>query len=463
LPPQGTRVSFPKVVFNPWDVELAMLNKMLRLTLVAALLGFGGLSSQSIAQESAPASQPAKQDATEARLQDALARRGAHYEKRLRAFIAETPKEEKYGVVFVGDSLTEGFPLKEAFPDQNVINRGISGDKIKGVTERLDVSVKDLEPKKVYLLIGTNEFVWSDREPPETMKAEYIELLDGIKKAAPAAELYVASVPPVGPGYGWAAPRVVTVNTMLKELALQRDFQWVNIHDRLVGDDGFLRADYTSDGIHFTLKGYLAWLETILTPSEFVDAALALEKRWDIYHGYTHDADKVNPATQAGFPGGRGENELVVFTNAYGQERTGTNQWGSEAVVVEGVVTQSGGNDNVIPSNGMVISGHGSAANWIAFNLTPGTRVQFDGMKVSFDRKPETELKPQQLLEVMRDELLNALMAFRQKEDADALQKETRAMVEEIVTMMKQGNVPPQQRLQQLSARRSELVKLADK
>ncbi len=54
------------------------------------------------------------------------------------------------------------------------------------------------------------------------------------------------------------------------------------------------------------------------------------------------------------FPGGRGANQLIVYTPKYGVH-TGTNEFGTEAIVEDNVVTSISGADSVIPQNGIVI------------------------------------------------------------------------------------------------------------
>ena len=90
--------------------------------------------------------------------------------------------------------------------------------------------------------------------------------------------------------------------------------------------------------------------------------------------------DKQDPEGRE-FPGGRGTDELVLYTPAYG-ERTGTNAWGLEATVVRGMVRKCEGNDSEIPREGFVISGHGKALVWIRENLRPGTEVETRGGRV---------------------------------------------------------------------------------
>ena len=62
----------------------------------------------------------------------------------------------------------------------------------------------------------------------------------------------------------------------------------------------------------------------------------------------------------------RGENNLIIYNRAYGS-RTGTNEYGVEYVVRGGKVTaiNEGGN-SVIPTDGCVISVHGTAASYFA-------------------------------------------------------------------------------------------------
>ncbi len=74
----------------------------------------------------------------------------------------------------------------------------------------------------------------------------------------------------------------------------------------------------------------------------------------------------------------RSENFLVIYNKTGG--RTATNQWGFEAVVTAGVITSIGGNNNQIPSEpgSFVISGHGSAVEWIQENAKLGMGAKYD-------------------------------------------------------------------------------------
>ena len=59
-------------------------------------------------------------------------------------------------VVFLGDSLTEGFDLERYFPTANVVNRGLSGDTTYQVRYRMD-EIVIANPAKLFLMIGIND------------------------------------------------------------------------------------------------------------------------------------------------------------------------------------------------------------------------------------------------------------------------------------------------------------------
>lgn len=79
----------------------------------------------------------------------------------------------------------------------------------------------------------------------------------------------------------------------------------------------------------------------------------------------------------ANYPGLRGANQLVIYTPAFGL-KTGTNEFGAEAVVVGNTVKKLSGSDSIIPKNGFVISGHGTAKKWIQQNIVLGSRIYID-------------------------------------------------------------------------------------
>ena len=81
-----------------------------------------------------------------------------YYNAKVEAFATENksilPGETE--VAFIGDSLTDGYDLSIYYPDLITLNRGIGGDTTFGVEKRLEVSLYDVQPKVVVMLIGAN-------------------------------------------------------------------------------------------------------------------------------------------------------------------------------------------------------------------------------------------------------------------------------------------------------------------
>lgn len=94
----------------------------------------------------------------------------------------------------------------------------------------------------------------------------------------------------------------------------------------------------------------------------------------EVFYEVSADISGVNVA--------RLENYLVIFTSGRGAS-TGTNEYGYEVIVTSGLITDLGGNDSRIPSgeNSFVVSGHGTAADWLRANAVIGMGCRYDKEK----------------------------------------------------------------------------------
>ena len=119
-------------------------------------------------------------------------------------------------------------------------------------------------------------------------------------------------------------------------------------------------------------------IEEVNLPESF--NPVFIDKDEIIFKQSTSYVDRIDPSIAVSyFPGGRGTNMLVVYTPKYGFH-TGTNEFGTEAIVVGNTVTSLSGADSAIPENGIVISGHGRAKNWITQNISVGSKVYIDSI-----------------------------------------------------------------------------------
>lgn len=93
-----------------------------------------------------------------------------------------------------------------------------------------------------------------------------------------------------------------------------------------------------------------------------------------IYPVSAIDPTVLTNSSASFYPGLRGSNQMVVYTPAFGL-RTGTNEFGTEAIVDGNRVTSLSGADSIIPCGGLVISGHGSAKKWMNENIIVGAKI----------------------------------------------------------------------------------------
>jgi lysophospholipase L1-like esterase len=109
---------------------------------------------------------------------------------------AQQVERDRHAVVFLGDSITQGWgdDLGGSFPGVKVANRGISGDTTRGVLIRLQEDVLALQPSAVVLLIGTNDL--EEGATPETIAGNLKLILAALKQHNPSLPVILNQVFP---------------------------------------------------------------------------------------------------------------------------------------------------------------------------------------------------------------------------------------------------------------------------
>ncbi len=173
------------------------------------------------------------------------------------------PAAGKRRVVFLGDSITDGWRLNEYFPDHDFINRGISGQITGEMLGRFKSDVIDLKPDAVLILAGTNDLArgvniltiennysmmadLADRHNIKLIFASVLPVSDYHKDQNPAFE-HTPSRPPV---------LIRALNDWMKNIASQRGYVYLDYYSAMVDNNGQLTADLADDGLHPNSKGY---------------------------------------------------------------------------------------------------------------------------------------------------------------------------------------------------------------
>lgn len=167
--------------------------------------------------------------------------------------------------LFLGDSITEQYDLKEYYEDYPVVNSGVSGDYTSSIVKDMKKRVYDYNPSKVFLLIGINDLrKGNDVSEIVSNTKEIIEL---IKENRPYSEIYLESIYPINKtdddkisdsvkNIKFDNEKIIEVNDLLKDLAKDEKITYVDLYNKLIDDDGNLNISYTKDGLHISSEGY---------------------------------------------------------------------------------------------------------------------------------------------------------------------------------------------------------------
>lgn len=174
--------------------------------------------------------------------------------------------------VFLGDSITDFYPLEEFYDNLPVVNSGVSGYKTTDILSRIDSMVTIYNPTKVFLLIGTNDV--PSRSEDEIVK-NIQEIVKEIQSKRPKAKIYLESILPVNRSnddkidHGMVGERendkIQSINKKLKQYSEKEKITFINLYDEFVDENNEMTLKYTTEGLHLSSLGYLR-LTNILLP-----------------------------------------------------------------------------------------------------------------------------------------------------------------------------------------------------
>ena len=163
-------------------------------------------------------------------------------------------------VVMIGDSITASARVEEMFPASNVVNRGVGGDTVQGVLDRLS-GILELRPKQAFLLIGINDIIFDNPVPKVVSRYEQVLTKLEQEGVQPVVQsVIVCGKAPICTPERREAARLL--NRELRDLAASRKIQFVDLNARLSSEDG-VQGKYTWDGIHLNAEGNRVWRDTI--------------------------------------------------------------------------------------------------------------------------------------------------------------------------------------------------------
>jgi lysophospholipase L1-like esterase len=173
-------------------------------------------------------------------------------------------------VVFMGDSITDGWDLAASFPGKPYVNRGISGQTTAQMLVRFYPDVIALQPAAVAIFAGTNDIAGNNGPQTLTMVQQNIMAMVELAKVH-GIRVVLCALMPVTDAKTAAPERgggpiiqtrqrppadILKLNAWLASYAREVGAGFVDYHAATAGADGMLRAELTGDGLHPNAAGY---------------------------------------------------------------------------------------------------------------------------------------------------------------------------------------------------------------
>ena len=171
-------------------------------------------------------------------------------------------------LLFVGDSITEGWPAplwQKYFAPYKAANFGVGGDQTGNVLWRLENGdIEKLNPKVVVLMIGINNFGLNNEGPEEVFQGVKA-VVTTLRTAFPDAKILVNGIFPYQETAQspMRAP-IIKANQLINTLD---DGKHVFFHDYghlMLQDDGSISPEIMPDFLHPAEPGYQIWADAMM-------------------------------------------------------------------------------------------------------------------------------------------------------------------------------------------------------
>ena len=166
-------------------------------------------------------------------------------------------------IIFIGDSIIEYYPLQELLgTSKTIVNRGIRGYQTGLLLKNLDAHLYGDAVDQIVLLIGTNDI---GKDVPMMEALNNLEsVIQTISRDYPLSQIKLVSILPVHEGDEYKQTVYIRKNDTIKawnqayqELAsAYMQVEYVSVFDKLLDQEGQLKSDYTTDGLHLSVSGY---------------------------------------------------------------------------------------------------------------------------------------------------------------------------------------------------------------
>lgn len=162
------------------------------------------------------------------------------------------------GLLFVGDSIVEGFYWNRIGP-LAVLNAGYSGIWSEALEPKVPRLLEAARPRIAVLLVGTNDAKKGCSESDLDAVARHFERIVRHSEAH-GVPFVVMTPPPVEPGRRltsfYSAVAMASLSRRIVKIAEEHGAGVIDMHKAFSHENGEARAGMTVDGIHLSSGGY---------------------------------------------------------------------------------------------------------------------------------------------------------------------------------------------------------------
>ena len=174
-------------------------------------------------------------------------------------------------IIFIGDSIIEYYPLQELLgTSKTIVNRGIRGYQTGLLLDNLDAHLYGDAVDQIVILIGTNDI---GKDIPMNEALNNLEsVIQTISRDYPLSQIKLVSILPVNESKDFKQTVYIRTNEKIKAwnqayqdlTSAYMPVEFVPVFENLLDQEGQLKADYTTDGLHLSVAGYQALSNTLI-------------------------------------------------------------------------------------------------------------------------------------------------------------------------------------------------------
>lgn len=171
-------------------------------------------------------------------------------------------------LLFIGDSITEGFENSKLLPEYNTVNKGFSGDSTFETITRIEPDWFDAKPDLIFICIGTNDLARDINE--DVITSNIKSIVKKIRSFYSDGKIILIPLFPTRDNPARPNKLIDSLNLKIKYLSDELRVGFFNTHPHFTDEEGKLKKEFTDDGLHLTLNAYEHWAKLTKTFLEYL-------------------------------------------------------------------------------------------------------------------------------------------------------------------------------------------------